>query len=45
MIDSKLLNHMLSDTIREHKRIDITPLSHIIESDIIFKKDEVNTLL
>lgn len=40
MIDSKLLNHMLSDTIREHKRIDITPLSHIIESDIIFKKDE-----
>ena len=37
MFNSKLLNHMVSETIREHKRIDITALSHDIETDILFK--------
>ena len=40
MINSKLLNHLVSDTIREHETIDITPFSYVIEADIFFKKDE-----
>lgn len=40
MIDSKLLNHLVSETIREHETIDITPFSYVIESDIFFKKDK-----
>ena len=31
---------MLSETVREHKRIDITALSHVIEADILFKNKE-----
>lgn len=37
MFNSKLLNHMVSETVREHNRIDITALSHVIEADILFK--------
>lgn len=37
MFDSKLLNHLVSETIREHKPINITALSHVIEADILFK--------
>ena len=40
MFNSKLLNHSVSETIREHKRINITALSHDIKADIFFKKDE-----
>lgn len=40
MINSKLLNHLVSETIREHETIDITPFSYAIESDILFKKDK-----
>lgn len=40
MINSKLLNHLVSETIREHETIDITPFSYVIESDIFFKKDK-----
>lgn len=40
MFNSKLLNHLVSETIREHKCIDITPFSYVIEADIVFKKDE-----
>ena len=31
---------MVSETVREHKRIDITPFSYVIEADVFFKKDE-----
>ena len=31
---------MVSETVREHKRIDITPFSYVIEADVVFKKDE-----
>lgn len=40
MINSKLLNHMVSETIREHETIDITAFSYVIEADVVFKEDE-----
>ena len=40
MINSKLLNHLVSETIREHETIDITPFSYVIEADILFKEDK-----
>ena len=40
MINSKLLNHMVSETIREHGAIDITAFSYVIEADVVFKEDE-----
>ena len=40
MINSKLLNHLVSGTIREHETIDITPFSYVIEADVVFKEDE-----
>ena len=40
MFNSKLLNHFVSETIREHKRINITSFSNVIEVDIVFKEDE-----
>lgn len=40
MINSKLLNHLVSEIIREHETIDITPFSYVIEADILFKEDK-----
>jgi len=38
MFDSKLLNHLVSETIREHDSVNITSLEYVIEADILFKK-------
>lgn len=40
MFNSKLLNHFVSETIREHDSVNITSLEYIIEADILFKKDK-----
>jgi len=40
MTDSKLINRLISEPIREHKRVNITSLSHVMERDILFKKNK-----
>lgn len=40
MFNSKLLNHFVSETIREHVPINITSLSYVIEADILFKQNK-----